>query len=235
MHLDLNHLNQPIGIEIPNWKPCPFPNTAALEGQYCRVVPLDVEAHVADLFEAFGLDEEGSNWTYLPYGPFADFESYKTWLISISAEKDPLFYSIVDIRTSKAVGVASYLRIDPNNGSIEVGHLNFSPLLQRSIAATEAMFLMMQYAFDLGYRRYEWKCNAANEPSMKAAKRLGFRYEGTFRQSAIVKGRNRDTAWFSIIDGEWASLKAAFEHWLHPHNFDEKGIQKTCLSQNSHS
>jgi RimJ/RimL family protein N-acetyltransferase len=151
--------------------------------------------------------------------------------VSASATtSDPLFFAIVDKALKRAVGVASYLRIDPRHGSIEVGHLMFSPLLQGKPAATEAMFLMMERAFEMGYRRYEWKCNALNEPSRRAAQRLGLSYEGLFRQAAVVKGRNRDTAWYAAIDQEWPALKAAFQKWLEPSNFDEGGRQRVALS-----
>ena len=148
----------------------------------------------------------------------------------MSRGNDPLFYAILDQATNRAVGVAGYLRIDPRNGSIEVGHLGYSPLLQRTPAATEAMYLMMARAFELGYRRYEWKCDSLNEPSRAAALRLGFVFEGIFRQAVVVKGRNRDTAWFSVIDSEWPALKAAFVNWLAPDNFDEQGRQLARLS-----
>lgn len=169
-------------------------------------------------------------WTYLPYGPFSGWEPYRTWLEGMATATDPLFYAIVDAASGRATGVAAYLRIDPANGVIEVGHLGYSPLLQRTPAATEAMFRMMQYAFARGYRRYEWKCHALNAPSRAAAERLGFRYEGLFRQAAVVKGRNRDTAWFSILDSEWPALEQAFEAWLDPSNFDGSGRQKRRLS-----
>jgi RimJ/RimL family protein N-acetyltransferase len=149
--------------------------------------------------------------------------------MSMSGKADPLFYAIVDLEQGRAVGVAAYLRIEPSAGSIEVGHINYSPLLQRTPAATEAMFLMMERVFDLGYRRYEWKCDALNEPSRTAAERLGFSYEGTFRHATVYKGRNRDTAWFSITDTEWPMLRRAFQSWLQPDNFDEQMRQRRSL------
>jgi RimJ/RimL family protein N-acetyltransferase len=160
------------------------------------------------------------------YGPFDSFDAYRRWLVAMTESNDPLFYAIVDNASGKAVGVAAYMRIDPANGVIEVGHLNFSPALQRTAAATEAMYLMMRRAFDeLGYRRYEWKCDSLNAPSRSAAERLGFHYEGLFRQAIIYKNRSRDTAWFSIIDSEWPARKTAFERWLAPENFDAAGRQ----------
>ena len=201
-----------------------------MEGRLCRLEPLDPERHAAALHAANALDGGGRNWTYLPYGPFETFEDYRAWMEGTCRGDDPLFYAVVDPLTGGATGVASYLRIDPANGSIEVGHINYSPLLQRTPAATEAMYLMMKRAFDLGYRRYEWKCNALNGPSCAAAERLGFTFEGVFRQAAVVKGRNRDTAWYSVIDGEWPALRDAFTRWLDPSNFDGRGRQRTRLS-----
>jgi RimJ/RimL family protein N-acetyltransferase len=202
-----------------------------MEGRFCRLVPLDPGKHARELFAANGLDKEGRNWTYLFVGPFGDFESYRAWLEQVAKSDDPLFHAIIDKKTGNAVGVATFMRIDRPNGVIEVGNINYSPLLQRKPAATEAMFLMMRRAFDeLGYRRYEWKCDSLNAPSRAAALRLGFRYEGLFRQAVVYKGRNRDTAWFSIIDREWPALRSAYETWLAPENFDADGRQKRKLS-----
>lgn len=231
MQSELNHLGQPVGLPVTGWTPPRPPASVAMEGRYCRLEPLDVERHAAALFEANSLDREGRGWTYLPYGPFADFNAYRTWLEMVSRGSDPLFFAIVDTMLERAVGVAAYLRIDPNNGSIEVGHLNFSPLLQRRPAATEAMYLMMKQAFEWGYRRYEWKCNALNAPSRQAAQRLGLSYEGIFRQAAVVRGRNRDTAWYAAIDAEWPALQQAFSRWLDPSNFDRDGRQRSSLSE----
>jgi len=230
MQNEKNHLNQPIGFLVPNWKSARLPGREALEGNYCRVESLDPARHAADLFAANAVDLAGENWTYLPYGPFATLDSYRAWMDHDCCGLDPLFYAILDRVTNRAVGVASFLRIDPANGSIEVGHINFSPLLQRTPAATEAMYLMMKHVFALGYRRYEWKCNALNAPSRIAAQRLGFSFEGVFRQAAVVKGRNRDTAWYAVIDHEWPELNDAFLRWVDPENFDAQGKQKTQLS-----
>ncbi|MBC7853675.1 MAG: GNAT family N-acetyltransferase [Pirellulaceae bacterium] len=223
-------LAQPVGQPVSNWQPPQVPSQEALEGRFCRVEALSAERHAGELHAANSLDAENRNWTYMTYGPFANFEEYSAWVSASAASSDPLFFAIIDKSSEKAVGVASYLRIDPRHGSIEVGHLQFSPLLQGKPAATEAMFLMMQRAFELGYRRYEWKCNALNEPSRRAAQRLGLSFEGIFRQAAVVKGRNRDTAWYAAIDQEWLALKAAFEQWLAPSNFDESGRQRMALS-----
>ena len=201
-----------------------------MDGRFCLVEPLDPGRHAESLFEANALDVDGRNWTYMPYGPFATFESFRTWMESFCSGDDPLFYAIVDRRTEKAVGVASYLRITPSVGSMEVGHINYSPLLQRTRAATEAMYLMMQRVFDFGYRRYEWKCDALNEPSRVAAQRLGFSFEGIFRQATIYKDRSRDTAWYAVIDEEWPALRDAFSRWLDPKNFDEHGKQRIRIA-----
>ncbi|HLI12940.1 MAG TPA: GNAT family protein [Alphaproteobacteria bacterium] len=230
-HQNHNHLGQPIGFPLPGWAPRPRPSRTPIEGRCCRIEPIDPDRHAEALFRANAVDREGRNWTYLAYGPFPDLDGYRAWMRSTCLGDDPMFHAIIDLRSGEAVGVASYLRIDPAAGVIEVGHINYSPLLQRRPAATEAMFLMMRRVFDeLGYRRYEWKCDALNAPSRAAAARLGFRYEGLFRQATIYKGRNRDTAWFSIIDTEWPELRAGFERWLDPANFDAEGRQREKLS-----
>ena len=228
---ELNALGQPVGLSVGDWTPPPKPSRAPMLGRYCRLEALDPARHAEALYAANALDAQGHQWTYLPYGPFADFAAYRAWVVTQAASEDPLFYAIVDLADETPVGVASYLRIAPAAGSIEVGHLLFSPRLQRRPAATEAMFLMMQHAFELGYRRYEWKCNALNRPSWQAALRLGFHYEGTFRQARVDKGHSRDTAWFSVIDGEWPALKACFARWLDEGNFDAAGRQRLRLSE----
>lgn len=226
----LDHLGQPIGFPLPDWTPPVRPPREAMIGRFCRVEPLDAERHAVDLYAANSADTEGRNWTYLSYGPFESFEAYQGWMQRVCKGDDPLFHAIIDAATDRAVGVASYLRIEPTAGSIEVGHINYSPLLQRKPAATEAMYLMMQRAFTLGYRRYEWKCDALNAKSRAAAQRLGLSYEGIFRQAIVYKGRNRDTAWFAAIDQEWPALQAAFEQWLDPGNFDANDQQRTHLA-----
>jgi RimJ/RimL family protein N-acetyltransferase len=226
-----NALGQPIGDAVDNWTPRARPSITPMEGRYCRVERLDPDRHLASLWTANALDREHRNWTYLAYGPFAAIEDYAAWLRQSAAGADPLFYAVVEPASTHAIGVASFLRIAPEAGSIEVGHINFSPRLQRTPAATEAMYLMMKHAFDLGYRRYEWKCDALNAPSRRAAERLGLSYEGVFRQALVYKGRNRDSAWYAAIDKEWPALRAAFERWLAPENFDERGRQRVALSE----
>ena len=225
-----NELGQPIGAPLPNWSLRPLPPRTPIEGRYSRVEPLEPARHAADLFAANSDDAEGRNWTYLPYGPFASFDLYREFLEAAARRDDPLVHVIVDRASGWAVGVASLMRIDPAAGVIEVGGINYSPRLQRRPAATEAMYLLMRRVFDeLGYRRYEWKCDSLNAPSRSAAQRIGFRYEGLFRQATVYKGRNRDTAWFSILDSEWPALRFAFERWLDPANFDSEGRQRATL------
>lgn len=229
MHSEMNQFNQAVGPVVREWQSPPHPGHEILEGRFCRLEPLD-SRHAESLYSANSLDFEGRNWTYLPYGPFDTLVDFRAWIEENCCGSDPVFYAIIDLAKKEAVGIASYLRITPNSGSIEVGHINYSPLLQRTPAATEAMYLMMARAFELGYRRYEWKCNALNTPSRAAAQRLGFSFEGVFRQAAVVKGRNRDTAWYAAIDSEWPALKEALLQWLSPSNFNEQGNQKTRLS-----
>jgi RimJ/RimL family protein N-acetyltransferase len=226
----VNALGQPIGCDVPDWRAPPRPPRAALSGRYCRIEPLEAASHGPELHAAYALDRAGRMWTYLFSGPFADEGELMQWLVPRQASEDPLFFTIFDAVTGRAVGLAAYLRIDPPHGLIEVGHIAFSPLLQRTAAATEAMYLLMKNAFDLGYRRYEWKCDSLNAPSRRAAERLGFKYEGLFRQAVVYKGRNRDTAWYSIIDGEWPAQAERFQRWLDRGNFDANGRQKSSLS-----
>lgn len=229
MSQHLNAHGQPVGAPIPDWQPRPRPPRTPMVGRFCRVEPLAIARHAAELFDANSDDASGANWTYLGIDAPPDFASYRAWLEKMAAGDDPLFHAIVD-ETGRAVGVATLMRIDPANGVIEVGNINYSPRLQRKPAATEAMYLMMARVFDeLGYRRYEWKCDDLNAPSRAAAARLGFRYEGIFLQAVVYKGRNRDTTWFSITDKEWPAVKAGFERWLDPANFDAAGRQKQGL------
>jgi RimJ/RimL family protein N-acetyltransferase len=226
----LNDLGQPVGFPLPDWRGAKKPPRSPMTGRFCRIEPLDPERHAGALFDALREDREGRLWTYLSAGPFDSLRAYKESLTANFMGDDPLCHAIVDLRTGAPVGTASYLRIDPRGGSIEVGSITYSPRLQRTPVATDAMYLMMRRVFEeLGYRRYEWKCNALNSASWRAAERLGFTYEGLFRQATVTKGRNRDTAWFSTLDGEWPTLKGAFERWLDPANFDAEGRQRQSL------
>jgi RimJ/RimL family protein N-acetyltransferase len=207
-------------------KPAAPPRREVLRGDRVRLEPLDT-AHAEDLYAAAHGDPH--LWDYLPYGPFEDVEAMRAHLAAQAASEDPLFFAIVDAE-GRARGVASYLRIEPAHGCIEIGHIWFGAALQRTPAATEAIYLLSRHAFDdLGNRRLEWKCDAANARSRRAAERFGFTFEGVFRQHMIVKGRNRDTAWFALLDGDWPAARAAFEAWLAPSNFDADGHQRTPL------
>ena len=212
--------------DLKNYRPPAFPRAAPLTGRYVTLSPMDPDRDAGPMQAAV----DDAVFDFLPYGPFADATGYRDWMDDFGSQPDPVFYAIQPEGADGCRGVASYLRIAPPMGSIEIGHIALSPELQRTRAATEAISLMIRWAFDAGYRRVEWKCNAANAGSMRAAERFGFTYEGTFRQAAIVKGRNRDTAWFSIIDGEWPRVRAAHDAWLDPANFDEAGRQRTRLS-----
>ena len=210
------------GEVVSGFKVPPHPKGISIDGKLVSIKPLIANEFAEELFMANALDKEGINWEYLPYGPFESLSDYIDWIQSFEEHDDPVFFAIISKKLKKAIGIASYLRINPNDGLIEVGHINYSPLLQRTIEGTEAMFLMMQWAFDNGYRRYEWKCNALNMRSRKAAQRLGFSYEGVFRQMTISKGRNRDTAWFAIIDKDWQVIEKCFHQFLSDINLDEK-------------
>lgn len=214
--------------DLAGWTAAALPGTAPLEGRYARLDRLDADAHAADLFSAFAGHD--ALWDYMPYGPFHSAAAYHRWAKDSAQGQDPAFWAIRQIGAAHPAGVASFLRITPDHGVIEVGHICLSPQLQRSRAATEAMFLMMDWAFANGYRRYEWKCNAQNMPSRRAAQRLGFSFEGVFRQHMIIKGRNRDSAWFAIIDSEWPALREAYAAWLSPANFGPDGRQRERLS-----
>lgn len=217
-----------LGTPVPGWTPPPAPMGEVLDGQYVRLERLDADAHAADLHRAYSGHD--ALWDYMPYGPFSSAAAYHRWAKETASGADPLFYVLRDKATGHCGGVASYLRITPAAGSIEVGHICLSPEVAKGRVWTEAMFLMMEWAFRNGYRRYEWKCNALNMASRRAAQRLGFSYEGIFRQAAVIKGRNRDTAWFAVIDAEWPALREAYAAWLSPRNFDAAGRQKERLS-----
>jgi len=208
--------------------PAQLPGPVTLQGHYGTIEKLDAARHGPSLWDA--LRGHDAVWTYMSYGPFADSGAFAAWLAEREQLKDPCYYAILD-KTGRAVGVFTLLEIRPAMRNVEVGHVVYSPALQRKPLATEAQYLLAKYVFEtLGYRRYEWKCNVLNESSYNAALRLGFSYEGLFRQHMIVKGRSRDTAWFAMLDGKWPTRKAAFERWLAPDNFDSNGLQRTKLA-----
>ncbi|MEX0279726.1 MAG: GNAT family N-acetyltransferase [Arenibacterium sp.] len=219
--------DRPVGEIVEGWNTPPWPFDVKLEGTHVRLDPLSVSKHASALFEAYS--DAGWLWDYLPDGPYEELEDYEAWMRAAVSHGDTLFLAIIDRASGRPVGIASYLRINPSAGSIEVGNINFSPKLQRQVGATEAMALMMAWAFDAGYRRYEWKCNALNAPSRRAAQRLGFSFEGVFRQAMVVKGRNRDTAWFAMTDQDWPGIKKAMSQWLSSGNFEANGQQRERL------
>jgi len=227
----LNAYQQPIGAPLAGWTARPLPPHTPLSGRYCRLEPLDAERQADALFAAFAQAQDDRAWTYMVEGPFADVAAHRAYIARIAAKRDPLQYVVIDTRTDRPVGTLALMRITPEHGVVEVGAVTFSPLLQRTPASTEAQFLLMKHVFeDLGYRRYEWKCDSLNAPSRQTALRLGFQFEGIFRQAVVYKGRSRDTAWFSIIDAEWPQLRAAFAQWLSPENFDAQGRQRASLA-----
>lgn len=227
-HKDI--FGQPVGRPVKNWKECPMPPRSDMAGRHVIVSPTDVKRDARQLFDANREAMDGSRFTYLFTDAFEDFDAYQAWLETMTATRDPMLHTVIDKASNKAVGIAAFMRIDTKFGGIEIGNINYSPALSKTIGGTEAMYLMMKRAFDeLGYRRYEWKCDDQNAPSRAAALRYGFTYEGTFRNHMVYKGRNRDTAWFSITDLEWPMVRAAFEAWLAPGNFDETGKQRNSL------
>lgn len=226
---DTNALGQPIGKPLDGEFPRPYPPHVQLSGHYGSLVPLTKD-HAEGLHIAFSEAPDISGWTYLPIDPWPDLAAAQRWCDQAQDSRDPQFYTILD-QNARPSGFCSLLRITPDSGCIEVGFIHFAHRLQRTALATEAMYLLMRHVFDdLGYRRYEWKCDALNAPSKAAAQRLGFSYEGLFRQATHYKGRNRDTAWFSILDHEWPALKTAFEQWLAPENFDDDSLQRQSLN-----
>jgi len=214
------------GVPVPDWVPPPWPGPMRLEGRYARLEPL-APGHAPALFAANRADD--AIWDYLPYGPFDDEAGYAAWVTQAAGKADPLFFAATDLARGTPAGVMSLMRITPEAGSIEVGHICFAPALQRTRAATETIFLLAEWVFREGYRRFEWKCDALNRPSRRAAERFGFSFEGVFRQATIVKGRNRDTAWFAMTDEDWGCLRAAWEAWLDPANFEASGRQRQAL------
>ena len=224
-----NQFGQPIGEELVDWQPRQHPARVVLNGRYCRLEPLCVE-HAVALFAAYQQAEDTRSWTWLLREPDTTVAEYSQWIASVCELSDPIHFAVIDNQTQSPVGSLALMRIDPKHGVVEVGHVHFSLLMSRSPLSTEAQYLLMRYVFDeLGYRRYEWKCNSLNEPSRRAALRLGFQYEGRFRQALVVKGHNRDTDWFSILDKEWQALECAFQSWLATDNFTADGKQIRSL------
>lgn len=218
-------------IPLDHWTTRPRPGREPLAGTVVRVEPIVDGGRFGELHDAFTAPGSDTLWAYLPYGPFADSAAFESFAERTYGGEDPLFHAIVPISSGKAEGVAALMRIDPPNGVLEIGHICLGPSLQGTRAATEAYHLLFRHIFEeLGYRRLEWKCNDANAPSKRAAERLGFTYEGLFRQHMIVKGANRDTAWYAILDSEWPALSKAFETWLAPENFDAEGRQRRSLA-----
>lgn len=224
-----NELERSLTETLQDWKPRPRPARIVLDGTYVRLEPIDAARHGESLFEmATAEDAEGRfRWLFdTKPGTRADFQP---WLDKSAASEDPLFFVVIDKASGKMAGRQTLMRIDPAHGVIEIGNIYWSDIVARKPAATEAQFLFARYVFELGYRRYEWKCNNHNEPSKRAAERFGFKFEGIFRQHMVAKGENRDTAWYSIIDSEWPALRRAYEAWLAPENFDAQGQQKRKL------
>jgi RimJ/RimL family protein N-acetyltransferase len=230
MNTRTNRYGQPIGPLIPDWMSRPHLLRSGLAGRYCRLEPVNPRRHGADLYAAYMEAPDDRDWTYLFDERPERTEEFDAYLAKLASSEDPLHFTIIESHSNKALGTAALLRIDPVHGSIEVGAIIFSPRLQRTAAGTESMYLLMQLAFDeLGYRRYEWKCDSLNAPSRTAAERHGFTFEGIFRNAVVYKGRSRDTAWYSITDHEWPRVRTALVAWLDPANFDQRGRQKRKL------
>jgi RimJ/RimL family protein N-acetyltransferase len=229
--MDSDFLDQALGPRL-NWHPVPRPDRRTLHGHHVSLQPLNPDAHADDLYRASHGDQlDPALWLYMSYGPWNHPDEFRKWIQTNSESDDPLFYAIVPT-DGEAAGQATYLRIDEHNGVIEIGHIWFSPSIQRSRAATEAIYLLARHAFDeLGYRRFEWKCHARNKRSRRAAERFGFTYEGTFRKAIVQRDRNRDTAWYAIIDDDWPKIRDAFETWLSDDNFDTEGRQRRSLGE----
>jgi RimJ/RimL family protein N-acetyltransferase len=227
-----NQYGQPVGLPVKDWSPRARPARAAILGRYCRLEPVSALRHGLDLYAAYREAPDDRDWTYLFVERPEREGDFNSYLVTLESTDDPLHFTIIELQTGRALGTAALMRIDPLHGSLEVGSINFSPRLRRTVAATESMYLMMRLAFDeLGYRRYEWKCDSLNEASRAAAERYGFSFEGIFRNAVVYKGRNRDTAWYAITDREWPRVRSAFEAWLDADNFDERGHQKRGLRE----
>ncbi|WP_424978535.1 GNAT family N-acetyltransferase [Leisingera sp. S232] len=222
----INEYGQPVGASLEGWGGAAHPGHKAMLGTYAKLVPLDPVTHTQDLFSAYREDPKAAIWTYMANGPYNTASGLQNWISQVSGSDEQPFFAVVDQNDNTAKGVASFLRIDPLQGVMEIGSITFAPGLQRTRVATEAIFLMMQRALgELGYRRLEWKCDALNAPSRRAAERFGFTYDGLFEQAVIYKGRNRDTAWYSLLDKDWAPVERGFLAWLAKENFDGAGQQ----------
>ncbi|NDJ58633.1 GNAT family N-acetyltransferase [Enterobacteriaceae bacterium 4M9] len=227
--MPVNEFNQPVGEPVFDWQPRSRPQRVTLSGPRCRLEPLTAQ-HAAALWQAFQTAPDTRHWTWLPHPPPSDERAFHQLIADAATLDDPLHFAVIDAASQQPVGRLALMRIDSANGCVEVGHVHFSALMSRTPLATEAHWLLMRYVFDtLGYRRYEWKCDSLNAPSRKAALRLGFQFEGIFRQAVVYKGRNRDTAWFSIIDSEWPMIGLALTRWLAPENFSTDGQQRQRL------
>lgn len=225
-----NEFNQDIGMPITDWEKKQYPARMILKGSHCTVEPLKL-THADELCDAINLDTDDSYWTWLTREPIKNKKDFNQWVDEVIRTNDPIFYVVIENKTKKPIGYFALMRIDPGNGVVEVGHVHFSKLLRGTIMSTEAHWLLMNYVFtDLKYRRYEWKCNSLNVPSRNAALRLGFKYEGRFRQAMVVKGHNRDTDWLSIIDSEWPIVNLSIRQWLSLSNFDDMGNQLKSLN-----
>ncbi|WKX26183.1 GNAT family N-acetyltransferase [Tatumella ptyseos] len=228
----VNEFQQPIGEPVINWQGAQCPTKTMINGQYCRLEPISMAAHSQALFDAFSQAEDERDWTYLLSGPFHELAEYQIYLSRLETLNDPLHYAIIDLSTQLAVGSIALMRSDPQQGVIEIGSVTYSPQLKRTRLATEAISLLLHYTLrELGYRRVEWKCNAHNHPSRAAALRLGFTYEGLFRQAMVARGHNRDTTWYSIIDSDFPALQVAYQQWLAAENFDQTGQQRQKLGK----
>ena len=229
--MKLNEFGQPVGEALPEWQPVEPPTASHIDGTFCCLERLDVQRHVESLYHAFQQSEDERHWTYLPYGPFTSLQDYRDFLNGMEYKSDPYQFAVIDKVTGHAVGTVALMRTDVTNGVIEVGHLAYSPLMQRTAVSTEVMSLLLEYVFTtLGYRRLEWKCDSLNAPSRAAAVRFGFTFEGIFRQMQITQGRNRDTAWYSMLDNEYSELRGGYSAWLSAENFDAAGLQKQKLN-----
>ncbi len=232
MSARLNGFQQPVGTVLPAWKGARLPTGKTLEGRYCRLERISVEHHAAQLYDAYSEAPDERDWTYLPSGPYKTFKSLHAYLLDVETVTDPMHYAVIDLASGQAVGTFALMRIDAANGVIEMGYVTYSPRMKRTRISTEVISLLLSYVFEeLGYRRFEWKCDSLNAPSRAAAERYGFTFEGIFRQAIVTRGRNRDTAWYSIIDSEYPALCTAYEKWLAPSNFDSNGRQREKLGK----